>query len=169
MNKQVKVKNNDNIDNLRPNRTRSNRSTDREIRISLGRYTEEVYQQPKQKITNNIPLANTASGEGNILRAQRNICQDNEEQLLPILFDIPAEGRGQFMTTAQISERLVSYGNIKKPMSMSQLGMLLGRHGYRAVTRGGRNTRVRGWIVYQRDTEEINANKRLIAQECVTV
>ena len=36
MNKQVKVKNNDNIDNLRPNRTRSDRSTDREIRISLG-------------------------------------------------------------------------------------------------------------------------------------
>ena len=105
----------------------------------------------------------------NTLRAQRNICQDNEEQLLPILFDIPAEGRGQFMTTAQISERLVSYCNIKKPMSVSQLGMLLGRHGYRAVTRDGRNTRVRGWIVYQRDTEEINANKRLIDQECVTV
>ena len=94
--------------------------------------------------------------------------QDSEEQLLPILFDIPAEGRGEFMTTAQISERLVSYGNIKKPMSMSQLGMLLGRQGYKSVTRGRRNARARGWIVYQRDAEEINANKRLIAQECVT-
>jgi hypothetical protein len=40
--------------------------------------------------------------------------QDSEEQLLPILFDIPAEGKGEFMTTAQISERLVTYGNIKK-------------------------------------------------------
>ena len=87
---------------------------------------------------------------------------------MPILFDIPAEGRGEFMTTAQISERLVSYGNIKKPMSMSQLGMLLGRQGYKSVTRGRRNARARGWIVYQRDAEEINANKRLIAQECVT-
>ena len=94
--------------------------------------------------------------------------QENEEQLLPILFDTPAEGRGIFMTTAQISEHLVSYGNIKKPMSMSQLGMLLGRHGYKSVTRGRKNARARGWIVYQRDTEEINANKRLIAQECVT-
>ena len=94
--------------------------------------------------------------------------QDSEEQLLPILFDIPAEGRGEFMTTAQISERLVSYGNIKKPMSMSQLGMLLGRQGYKSVTRGRKNARARGWIVYQRDAEEINANKRLIAQECVT-
>ena len=48
-------------------------------------------------------------------------------KLLPILFDIPAEGRGEFMTTAQISERLVTYGNIKKPMSVSRLGMLLGQ------------------------------------------
>ena len=28
--------------------------------------------------------------------------ESNEEQLLPILFDVPAEGRGDFMTTAQI-------------------------------------------------------------------
>jgi hypothetical protein len=95
--------------------------------------------------------------------------QDSEEQLLPILFDIPAEGKGEFMTTAQISERLVSYGNIKKPMSVSQLGMLLGKAGYRAVTRGNRNARVRGWIVYQRNTDEINANKTLLAKDGVTV
>ena len=95
--------------------------------------------------------------------------QDSEEQLLPILFDIPAEGKGEFMTTAQISERLVSYGNIKKPMSVSRLGMLLGKMRYKAVTRGDRNARVRGWIVYQRDSEEINAHKRLLSQECVTV
>ena len=87
----------------------------------------------------------------------------------PILFDIPAEGKGEFMTTAQISERLVSYGNIKKPMAVSRLGMLLGTAGYKAVTRGTRNARIRGWIVYQRDTEEIVANKRLLVNECVTV
>ena len=95
--------------------------------------------------------------------------QDSEEQLLPILFDIPAEGKGEFMTTAQISERLVSYGNIKKPMSVSQLGMLLGKAGYRAVTRGNRNARVRGWIVYQRNTDEINVNKTLLAKDGVTM
>ena len=95
--------------------------------------------------------------------------QDSEEQLLPILFDIPAEGKGEFMTTAQISERLVSYGNIKKPMPVSQLGMLLGKAGYRAVTRGSRNARVRGWIVYQRNTDEINANKALLAKDGVTM
>ena len=52
--------------------------------------------------------------------------QESEEQLLPILFDVPAEGRGEFMTTAQTSERLVTYGNIKKPMPLNRLGVLLG-------------------------------------------
>ena len=95
--------------------------------------------------------------------------QESEEQLLPILFDTPAEGKGEFMTTAQISERIVTYGNIKKPMPVSQLGMLLGKAGYRAVTRGSRNARVRGWIVYQRNTDEINANKALLAKDGVTM
>ena len=58
---------------------------------------------------------------GNAFRAQ-----ESEEQLLPLLFDVPAEGRGEFMTTAQISERLVTYGNIKKPMPLNRLGVLLG-------------------------------------------
>ena len=85
--------------------------------------------------------------------------QDSEEQLLPILFDIPAEDKGEFMTTAQISERLVSYGNIKKPMSVSRLGMLLGTAGYKAVRPCINGLRMRGWLVYQRNTDEINALK----------
>ena len=88
--------------------------------------------------------------------------ESNEEQLLPILFDIPAEGKGEFLTTAQISERLVNFGNIKKPMALSRLGMVLGQQGYRAVTRKINDTRARGWIVYQRDTNEINTIKRLL-------
>ena len=95
--------------------------------------------------------------------------ESNEEQLLPILFDVPAEGRGEFMTTAQISERLVTYGNIKKPMALGRLGVLMGSMGYRSVTRGNRQARLRGWLVYQRDTDEIAANKKLLAKECVTV
>ena len=90
--------------------------------------------------------------------------QDSEEQLLPILFDIPAEGKGEFMTTAQISERLVTYGNIKKPMVLSRLGMLLGQTGYKAVRPRVGGAKTRGWVVYQRDTEEINAMKRLLRE-----
>ena len=94
---------------------------------------------------------------------------ENEEQQLPILFDVPAEGKGEFMTTAQISERLVTYGNIKKPMAIGRLGVLLGQKGYRSVTRGSKQSRTLGWIVYQRDTQEITANKKLLAKEGVTV
>ena len=88
--------------------------------------------------------------------------ESNEEQLLPILFDVPAEGKGEFMTTAQISERLVSYGNIKQPMALSRLGMVMSRFQFRAVTRTVNGLRARGWIVYQRDMEEINSLKRLM-------
>ena len=88
--------------------------------------------------------------------------ESNEEQLLPILFDVPAEGRGEFMTTAQISERLVTYGNIKKPMALSRLGMVLGTAGYKATKRKIGKTQTRGWIVYQRDTNEISALRRTL-------
>ena len=88
--------------------------------------------------------------------------ESNEEQLLPILFDVPAEGKGEFMTTAQISERLVTYGNIKKPMALSRLGMVLGTAGYKAKKQKIGNTQTRGWIVYQRDTGEISALMRTL-------
>ena len=91
--------------------------------------------------------------------------ESNEEQLLPILFDVPAEGRGEFMTTAQISARLVTYGNIKKPMALSRLGMVLGIAGFRAVTRNAGSGRARGWIVYQRDNNEIDTLRRLLKDE----
>ena len=88
--------------------------------------------------------------------------ESNEEQLLPILFDVPAEGKGEFMTTAQISERLVTYGNIKKPMALSRLGMVLGAAGYQSTRPkiGGRL--IRGWLVYQRDTDDISALRRIL-------
>ena len=88
--------------------------------------------------------------------------ESNEEQLLPILFDLPAEGHGEFMTTAQISERLVTYGNIKKTIPLSRLGMLMGQLGYRAVTRKAGGGRARGWIVYQRNSDEITSLKKLL-------
>ena len=90
--------------------------------------------------------------------------QENEEELLPILFDIPAEGKGEFMTTAQISERLVTFGNIKKPMALNRLGMLLGTVGYSKVNRRIGGNKTRGWLVYQRDTDEINSLKKLLVK-----
>ncbi len=85
--------------------------------------------------------------------------QENEEQLLAVYFDIPADGYGTFMTTAEISDKLVTKGSIKKPMSLSRLGMVLQQQGYQSkrINHG----KIRGWIVRERDTEEINANRSI--------
>lgn len=66
------------------------------------------------------------------------------------------------MTTAEISDKLVTYGGIKKPMFASRLGMLLEQQGYLPVRRRISNTPTRGWIVYQRDTEKIHTLKKLL-------
>lgn len=88
--------------------------------------------------------------------------QENEEQLLAVYFDIPADGYGTFMTTAEISDKLVTKGSIKKPMSLSRLGMVLQQQGYRSKRVG--KTRLRGWLVREREIEEINANRSLEAK-----
>jgi len=85
--------------------------------------------------------------------------QENEEQLLAVYFDIPAEGYGTFMTTAEISDKLVIKGSIKRPMSLSRLGMVLQQQGFQSKRVG--KARTRGWIVRERDTEEINANRNI--------
>ena len=86
--------------------------------------------------------------------------QDNEEQLLPILFDIPAEGKGEFMTNAEISEYLITYGNIKRPMSTTRLGILMGRLGFKKCSTKISGQLVRGWMVYKREKDNIHLAKK---------
>ena len=93
--------------------------------------------------------------------------QENEEQLLPILFDVPAEGKGEFMTTAEISDRLVSHGGIKKPMSTRQLGVIMGKMGFQKAQARISGTCVRGWLVYKRDQDEITSAKRIGASDAL--
>ena len=64
---------------------------------------------------------------------------------------------GQFMTTAEISGKLVSWGSIKKPMSMSRLGMVLQQAGFKSKRMNHGKTR--GWIVYECTLDEVNANR----------
>ena len=87
--------------------------------------------------------------------------QENEEQLLAVYFDIPSAGSGTFMTTAEISDKLVIKGSIKKPMPLNRLGMVLKKEGYTQKCLGGK---VRGWLVRERDTDEINVNRRINAK-----
>ena len=88
---------------------------------------------------------------------------ESEADLLPILFDIPAKGKGEFMTTAQISERLVTYGNIKKPMSLYKLSTILKTWKYPKVRVGEK--RISGWLVYQFSQEERDARQKIFAKE----
>ena len=89
--------------------------------------------------------------------------QENEEQLLAVYFDIPADGYGQFMTTAEISDKLVIKGSIKHPMPLNRLGMILQQQGFRSKRVGKAGTR--GWIVRERDADEINANRNMEARD----
>jgi len=90
--------------------------------------------------------------------------ESNEEQLLDVYFAVPAEGatNTKFLTTAEISERLIYYGNIKRPLSLSRLGVLLSQKGFLSIRKG--SPQRRGWIVYERDSEEINAERRILSK-----
>ena len=92
---------------------------------------------------------------------------ENEEELLNVYFAVPAADsmNSKFLTTAEISEKLISAGNIKRPMPLSRLGMILGQHGFIA-SRQGTPAR-RGWIVYERDSEEINAERKLLSKTAI--
>ena len=76
-----------------------------------------------------------------------------------VKIDIPRAGEGRFMTTAEISDKLVSWGSIKKPMPLNRLGMLLNKAGYQNKMVGA--SRTRGWIVRERGMEEVNANRNI--------
>lgn len=91
--------------------------------------------------------------------------QENEEELLPILFDKPAEDKGEFMTTAEISDRLATYGGIKKPMSIRKLNAILERHEFKAVRPYVDGKQVRGWLVYRRKQDEIEIKQKELANK----
>ena len=89
----------------------------------------------------------------------------NEEQLLEVYFAVPSTdaSNAKFMTTAEISERLIYYGNIKKPISLSRLGVLLSQKGFLSVRRG--NPSRRGWIVYERESQEVNSERVVLSKD----
>jgi len=66
------------------------------------------------------------------------------------------------MTTAEISDKLVIKGSIKKPMPLNRLGMVLKKAGYQSKMAGA--SRTRGWVVRERDSEEVNANRNIEAR-----
>ena len=91
--------------------------------------------------------------------------ESNEEQLLDVYFAVPPTDAttAKFLTTAEISERLIYYGNIKKPMTLSRLGVLLSQKGFVSVRRG--NPSRRGWIIYERENQEVSAERSILSKQ----
>ena len=91
--------------------------------------------------------------------------QSSEEQLLPVYFEPCQVGTNGavFLTGAEISAKLTLYGNLRRPMNLSQLGALLKRMKY-VRARAGRNGK-RGYIVLEKSAEAINAQRRLDAMK----
>jgi hypothetical protein len=91
--------------------------------------------------------------------------ESNEEQLLDVYFAVPPTDAttAKFLTTAEISERLIYYGNIKKPMTLSRLGVLLSQKGFLSVRRG--NPSRRGWIIYERESQEVSAERSILSKQ----
>ena len=91
--------------------------------------------------------------------------ESNEEQLLDVYFAVPPTDAttAKFLTTAEISERLIYYGNIKKPMTLSRLGVLLSQKGFLSVRRG--NPSRRGWIIYEHESQEVNSERSILSKD----
>ena len=70
----------------------------------------------------------------------------NEAELLPVYFSPanPGDNGAVFMSAAEISSLLVSYGNIKQPLALNKMGSLLQKTGYQQRRVNGK----RGYTVY---------------------
>ena len=128
---------------------------------------ERLYAQAKALVEEGIFSYWFDMEEMEVLEAHNEEfrAQENEEQLLPILFDKPAEGRGEFMTTAEISDRLATYGGIKKPMSIRKLNAILERHEFKTARPYVDGKQVRGWLVYRRKQDEIEIKQKELANK----
>lgn len=122
---------------------------------------EHVYAQARYLIEHNFHYWFDSDDIAQLEKHNEDFrAQDNEEQLLFVYFDVPAEGYGKFLTTAEISYKLVSYGSIKKPMPLNKLGKILRQAGFAEK----RTSKKRGFIVRELDSDEVNANRNLEAK-----
>ena len=83
-----------------------------------------------------------------------------EEELLDVYFDIPkapgVETRTvKFLTSSEIQAKLVSYGNIHRPIPLRTLCQVLDNKGYQRM----RSNRKRGYLVVELEATEINSSR----------
>ncbi len=124
---------------------------------------EQIYAQARYLVENDYPYW---IGPEEMERLEEHNetfrAQEGEEQLLRVYFDIPAEGCGEFRTTAEIRAKLVDYGSIKQPLPLNKLGMILKKQGFKQMRSGHGGKR--GWLVYEIPIDDRTANRRIDAK-----
>ena len=83
-----------------------------------------------------------------------------EEELLDVYFDIPkAPGEEtrtvKFLTSSEIQAKLVSYGNLHRPIPLRTLCQVLDNKGYQRM----RHMNKRGYLVVELEATEINSRR----------
>ena len=86
--------------------------------------------------------------------------QESEEELLKLWFDTPAQGRGEFLTAAEISDILVTKGGVKKPIPLQTLTVIMKRNGFESVRKRIAGRQLRGFMVYVREKDEVERFKK---------
>jgi hypothetical protein len=91
--------------------------------------------------------------------------ETNEAQLLPVYFSPcqPGTSGAVLLTVAEISAKLVTYGAIRKPMDVRQLGVLLRKMGFESKRVGHRGERA--YILLEKSADVINAERRMSAMQ----
>ena len=87
-----------------------------------------------------------------------------EDELLDVYFDVPRTDPDNpetrqvtFLTPAEISAKLTTWGNLKKPISIRKLNVLMEKKGYQRIRHGGK--RQRGFLVVELEASTINSNR----------
>ena len=84
-----------------------------------------------------------------------------EEELVPLLFDVPAEGKGEFMSNSEIQACLIDSFSIKSALDKGRISSTLRKMGCESGNIRVNGQKTRGWYVYKRSAEEIRAFKKI--------
>ena len=89
-----------------------------------------------------------------------------EEELLDVYFDMPRpvgkETRTvHFLTTSEIQAKLISYGNLHRPIPLRTLCQILDNKGYQRMRNGNR----RGYLVVELEATEINSRRMMVSAD----
>ena len=87
-----------------------------------------------------------------------------EDELLDVYFDVPRTDSDNpetrqvtFLTPAEISAKLTTWGNLKKPISIRKLNVLMEKKGYVRIRNGRKGSR--GYKVVELDSATIQSNR----------